>query len=163
LGINAGNLVYYALSALGLLAVIAASGAAFAVLKWAGAAYLAWLGASAIYASFRTAETNPQAAPGAASFRDGLVVQLANPKALLYFLALLPQFIDPARPVAAQTAVLALIGCTVEMLVLGGYAAFAHLVRQRLAGEGVRRWVQRGTGAAFLGLAAFAAAWRRAG
>ncbi len=154
LGISVGNLIYFVLTAFGLAAMIAASDVAFTLIKYAGAAYLFWLGASALYGSFRA-----NAAPAASgrqsvrSFRDGIVVQLANPKAILFFLALLPQFIDPTRSVPGQTFFLALAGCAIEIIVLSGYALIGGALTAGLAAPDARRWFDRGVGAIFLALA----------
>lgn len=164
LGIEAGNVIYYALTAAGLAAVIAASGTAFAVVKWAGAFYLAWLGFAAFRDSFRG---HPAPVAGGAlslgSARDGLLIQLANPKAILYFVALLPQFIDTERSVLMQTAVLGAIGCGLEAIVLSAYTFAGAAIGRGMARPVVRRWFDRGVGAMFLGLAALTAAYSRSG
>src|SRR5262245_47262826 len=92
-GILAGNAFYFALSATGLGAMLLAAYGLFSAIKWVGAAYLVWLGVS----TFR-ARAVPHEVPAAAGGRllgRGFVVQVANPKALVFFTALLPQFIDP--------------------------------------------------------------------
>ena len=100
-GIETANSLYVLLSAIGLAGVIAASGAAFEIIKWAGAGYLAWLGFQAIRHSFDPGDPAPLSTGGASvkACRDGLVIGPGNPKTILFFLALFPQFIDPARPV----------------------------------------------------------------
>jgi threonine/homoserine/homoserine lactone efflux protein len=104
LGIALGGMVHVAAAVLGLSALLAASALAFDAMKYAGAAYLVWLGVRKL--------TRPPAAAGndgvephslARVFRDGVVVNVLNPKTALFFLAFLPQFTDPSRPdVAAQ-------------------------------------------------------------
>lgn len=88
-------------SAVGLASLIAASGAAFEIIKWAGAAYLIWLGAQAIRSSFNQAAPSPLALGEATgrAYRDGQMVGAGNPKAIRFFLSIFPQFIDPARTI----------------------------------------------------------------
>lgn len=166
LGIETANLIFFTLSGLGLAAVVAASGLAFMIIKWAGAAYLAWLGISALIASFRK---RPEAAAGQPApqgstnaFRDGLLVGLGNPKAILFVVALLPQFIDPAEPALAQTLMLCVVSCSIDFATLCAYAFAGGLMKRALGRPAVRRWFERGVGGAFLGLSAIAALYRRA-
>ena len=117
-GISAGSLVHVLLAGLGLGALVAAFPSLFGAIRWVGAAYLLWL-------AWKTWRTPLMAAgPVKASsraFRDGLIVNLSNPKVILFILALLPQFIDPARPVLPQFlacgAVLAVGGFIINGLV----------------------------------------------
>ena len=105
LGIVVANTVYFALSALGVAAMILASNFLFTILKWGGAAYLVWLGLRMLWSREREGSVDAQgAAPPAlsVSFLRGFAVQAANPKALAFFVALLPQFVESAslRPVS---------------------------------------------------------------
>jgi len=135
LGILAGNTFYFALSATGIAAVILASHRLFAALKWAGAAYLVWVGLRMLLSRSRApVEVVPQ--PIRRSFARGFVVQAANPKALVFFVALLPQFIDPGAPVGRQVLILGASSLLIEMFVLSLYTALAARARS-LAGE---RW-----------------------
>ncbi len=134
-GILSGNTLYFVLSALGLGALLAASHDLFTVVQYAGAAYLVYLGVITI----RGAGLALKPADDAGGRRGGEVVargfalQAANPKALLFFTALLPQFVDPARGIAPQMAILAVTSIVIEFAVLGmyGYLAgrIAHLAR----------------------------------
>ena len=108
LGIEAGGLLHVAAAALGLSALMASSAAAFEGLRWAGAAYLVWLGARKLLAA---AEDGERPAVGAVRrlFWHGVAVNLLNPKTAMFFLAFLPQFVDPAAgPAALQALVLGL-------------------------------------------------------
>lgn len=121
-------------SALGLAALVAASPFAFSLLRWAGAAYLLWLA----WEAWRGAgEVSPGRAgplqPASGHFRRGLVVNLLNPKAGLFYIAMLPGFVDPARPVALQTAIL-----TASYVLL---ATSIHLVIVAMAGS-LRGWLE---------------------
>jgi homoserine/homoserine lactone efflux protein len=125
-GILAGNAIYFALSAAGLGALLLASKRVFDVLQLAGAAYLVLLGLKMLLLPSRGEESAavPEAG-GTSAFMQGLLTQLANPKAIVFFTALLPQFVDPARPVAMQFLILGVISILVELpvLLLYGYAA----------------------------------------
>ena len=164
IGIESANSLYVLFSAVGLAGLIAASGAAFEIIKWAGAAYLAWLGFQALRSSFSTADA-PMLSTGEASakaFRDGVVVALGNPKTILFFLALFPQFIDPARPVWAQALVLGFIGIAIDFVVQIAYIVAGGLLSKALSRKPVKRWFERGIGGTFMGLAVAAALVRRA-
>jgi len=128
LGIIAGNTLYFILSATSLGALLLASYELFFAIKWLGAAYLLWLGVRTFFdrSSSLAVETAPAARGGPLSlFTHAFVVQVANPKALLFFTALLPQFVDPALAVVPQMAVLALVSVVIEFGVLFFYASLA--------------------------------------
>ena len=163
-GIETANSLYVLLSAIGLASVIAASGAAFEIIKWAGAAYLAWLGFQAIRASFSKSDTPPLATgeASAKAWRDGLMVGLGNPKTILFFLALFPQFIDPTKPVWAQSLFLGAITIVINFGAQTIYALAGGMMSKALSHNPVKRWFQRGIGGAFMGLAIIAATIRRA-
>src|SRR5262245_36388994 len=141
LGILAGNAFYFALSATGIAAVIVASSQLFTALKWAGAAYLVWLGLRMLASRSREpAAVVAQAVPRA--FARGFVVQAANPKALVFFVALLPQFIDPAASVGLQVLILGTSSVLIELLVLSGYVRRTGRPRS-LAGASWSGWLER--------------------
>ena len=130
LGVLAANAVYFAISATGLVAVHSLSAEIFAAIKWSGALYLIWIGAKTIVRSFR--KTTPAGAllPEAAAstrraFWQGFVAQGANPTLLVYFTAILPQFIDAAHPLPGQVAILAASSFAIELAVMSVYAALA--------------------------------------
>jgi homoserine/homoserine lactone efflux protein len=140
-GILTGNTFYFALSALGVGALLVASHDVFVVIKLLGAAYLVYLGIQTI----RGAGLGLRAEPGTTSIARGgrmlvrgFVLQTANAKALLFFVALLPQFIDAARPIAPQILLLAVTSVAIEFVVLAAYGYFASRAA-RLARE--RRFV----------------------
>jgi threonine/homoserine/homoserine lactone efflux protein len=101
LGIGAGALVHILAAVLGLSALLASSQAAFSVLKWAGAAYLLYLAVSMIRGGGGGAEGQPLPPSGWRLFRAAALVNLLNPKVALFFLAFLPQFVDPDAAVPA--------------------------------------------------------------
>lgn len=126
-GIALANALYFALSATGIAALIVASGTLFSLIKWAGVAYLFYLGIAAMRskASALTVTADPgQAVRGPRAFWQAVVVELSNPKALLYFVALLPQFVDPGRSVGLQMLA---FGATTVALDLMAYSLYAWL------------------------------------
>jgi threonine/homoserine/homoserine lactone efflux protein len=126
-GILAGNTMYFALSATGIAAVLVASHVVFSALKWAGAAYLVWLGLRMMLARSDGHGGGRERPAGNARgvFVRAFIVQAANPKALVFFIALLPQFINPAGSVPQQILLLGLSSVAIEFTVLSGYAALA--------------------------------------
>ena len=138
LGVAAGCIVHTLLAAFGMAALLAASAAAFSVLKLAGAAYLVWLALGMFREAARGAP-NPAAAPagaaretGWAAFRRGVLTNALNPKVALFFLALLPQFIAADAP--HKTAAFLFLGAWVIVQGFLFLAAFVMLVAP------LRRW-----------------------
>jgi len=126
-GILSGNAFYFLLSAAGLGAVLVASHQAFLVIKYVGAAYLIYLGILTFVgrgiALHATADRSKE--PGVRVLARAFATQAANPKALLFFAALLPQFIAPNEPVAPQILNLGLTSMVVEFAALFAYGALA--------------------------------------
>jgi len=129
LGILVANTVYFAVSATGVAAALAASRELFLVLKWAGAGYLVWVGFRML-SSGRPHGTDAEPVFVIRAFFRGFVVQGVNPKALVFFMALLPQFIDPAAPVAGQVLVLGISSVLIELVALTVYAQGAGRARR---------------------------------
>jgi len=129
-----------ALSMLGIGALLQASASALGVLKWAGGAYLVWLGVQLWRAPAMRLMAEPSAgeARGATLFRQGLLAAASNPKALLFYGAFLPQFIDPGRDLATQFLVMAGTFATIEFFVEYLLARLAHRVRPWLERLGRR-------------------------
>ena len=155
LGILAANTAYFALSAAGVGAALVASWELFLAIKWLGAGYLVWLGLRMLFARRAPDGGAPASEPiGVASrpparadraFARGFLVQGANPKALVFFTALLPQFIDPRGSVALQVAILGASSVLIELAVLALYAAAAVRAR-RWAGGRLRGPLERAGG-----------------
>jgi homoserine/homoserine lactone efflux protein len=127
-GILSANTFYFVLSALGLGAVLLGSHEVFTVIKYVGAGYLVWLGIRTIRGAGLAIKTDSDPEPTAQGWRmlaRGFVLQAANPKALLFFVALLPQFIDIQQAIAPQVVILAVTSAAVEFVVLAGYGYFA--------------------------------------
>lgn len=139
LGITSGVLVWAVAAALGVSALLAASTTAFTALKLAGAAYMIWLGGRLLSAAVRGGAGHPERAPVTAGgawscYRQGLLVNLLNPKVGAFYVAVLPQFLPPDVPPAPAAAALALVH-NVEGLVW-----FALLI---LAVDRMRAWLAR--------------------
>ena len=129
-GILSANAMYFAVSAFGLGAAILASYDLFSLIRWAGAAYLVWLGLRAIFGRHSPflVEANGAAPPAESHrrlFANGFILQAANPKALIFFAAILPQFVNPAEPIASQFALLGVTSVVAEFFVLLGYGMLA--------------------------------------
>jgi threonine/homoserine/homoserine lactone efflux protein len=164
LGVASGGLVHVAAATVGLSALIASSATAFTVVKLVGAAYLIVVGIRRILAG-EAKETEPRAlrAPLRRIYRQGVIVNVLNPKTALFFLAFLPQFVDPHRgAVWPQVAVLGVIFVSVAVLSDMTYAlvsdAIAGRIRRTGTGAKVRRWL---TGSVFVALGITAAVARR--
>lgn len=156
-GLLAGVMVHTLAVALGLAAVFAASPTAFALLRAAGAAYLLYLawGAWRAGALLEAGKTAPQRAPWPHLMLRGLLMNLTNPKVVLFFLALLPQFVRPGRgPVAAQIVFLGLEFALAAGIVFSAVACAAGALRERLAGSArVQRALNRAAALVFVALA----------
>ncbi len=158
-GISAGAMVHVALAGLGLGALVAQVPWLFNVIRWVGVAYLLWLAVQALRAGPPHAG---QAAVSGRPFREGMIVNLTNPKVILFVLAFVPQFVDPEGPVLAQFlllgAVLAAGGFAVNALV----GSFAGGLGRRLAqSAGFARALGWISAAVFAGLAIRLAAMQR--
>jgi threonine/homoserine/homoserine lactone efflux protein len=157
-GILTGNLIYFIVSALGIASVLLASQRAFFVVKWCGAAYVAYLGIRLIAARLpRSGGSKSDSLALVSPLRgwvSGTVTQLANPKAIVFFAAILPQFIDPHGNILAQEAVLGVASLAVEFLVLSTYVWSAEHVRKRGVSPLAQLWAQRAGGFIMLGVAA---------
>ena len=152
LGGVTGFVALIAMSMFGIGALLQASAGWLAVLKWSGGAYLVWLGVQVWRAPPLGVDLHAQGKPvgGLTLYRQALITALTNPKALLFFMAFLPQFIDPARPLALQFAVMALTYAVIELVFEIGLAAAAHRISPWLQRSG-RRFNQ-GCGAVFIAI-----------
>ena len=162
LGLCLGLVGHTAAVALGLAAVFAASGMAFTVLKVVGAAYLGWLAWGALRAPASVHEAPPGGAAAAGGnggalrmVGRGVVMNLTNPKVLVFFLAFLPQFADPAQGgMARQIMLLGLVFMLATLLVFGAIACFSGAFGALLQRSArAQRLLNRVAGLVFLGLA----------
>jgi threonine/homoserine/homoserine lactone efflux protein len=159
LGVEAGALVHVAAAAAGLSALLASSAVAFGVVKYLGAAYLILLGLQALRRrGHRAAELAPPTSR-TRLFRQGVLVQVLNPKVAVFFLAFLPQFVDPGTGApAAQIAVLGLEFTLIAVLSDGLYALVAGGLGDRLRRSArLRRRLDRLSAGVYLALGTVAA------
>jgi threonine/homoserine/homoserine lactone efflux protein len=131
LGVETGTFTYALAASLGLSGLIAASATAFNVVKYAGAAYLLFLGVRKLIARDRPSEA--KRTTRSRLFLSGLLVQLLNPKIAIFFLAFLPQFVDPARgAVAVQMLIFGTLFTLLAVLSDGAYALLAGTLGAKL-------------------------------
>ncbi len=152
-GVLVGDAAFVIAAAGGLGAVLIASHPLFTAVKWAGIGYLAYLGVRAFLDRSHGLD-DARAVPSGHAFRTGLTTQLANPKIVLFFGALLPQFVDPHAPVAPQFAILGLTFIASDAVVFAAYGALAHRTRTLLSSRRARRTLARITGVVMVGAAA---------
>ena len=164
LGILTANTVYFALSASGLGALLISSYRVFFAVKWIGAAYLVFLGARTILGH---SEVVPAGEPVGASasaarlFGDAFVLQMSNPKAIVFFTAILPQFIDPRRAVLPQIVILGAISIVCEFAVLSSYGLAAARASMLARQPRYAKWTNRIAGSLLIGAGAGLATLRR--
>ncbi|MBB1592547.1 LysE family translocator [Achromobacter sp. UMC46] len=158
------DLILVGAVASGLGVVLAASEVAFLLIKWVGAAYLAYLGWKMLRSD--AALVLPSATAGAdrpvglALGMRSFMVALTNPKALLFMSAFLPQFIDPQAPLATQYAIVACVLATINILTMLVYATLGAQLVRAFQGSGLR-WLNRVCGSLMIGLAGTLALYRR--
>jgi len=135
-GMNSATLVWFGAAALGLGALVMAFPQVFRVIAVMGALYVAWLGVKALRGAFATAAepSHIEVKRGRSALIDGFMVQIANPKAILFFTAVLPPFLDINRPLAPQLALFAVTTVGMDALSMSGYGlGGAALARQMTA------------------------------
>ncbi len=166
LGVNAGAYVHLVAAVTGLSAVLMASAVAFSVMKWVGAAYLVWIGVRAIASAAKAtaaAEPTLRGRSARAIFWQGFLSDAMNPKVAIFYLAFLPQFVEPAAGHPLRQ--LLVLGLTVNMVALPVNAllvlAAARLTRSMRGSRRLAAWSQRVLGATFIGLGARLALERR--
>ena len=163
LGICCGLFIHASLSALGISMLLMETAWAFTALKWAGAAYLIWLGVMSLRQALARSqpESRPSVAEPAAqsgsiprlvAFREGLLSNLLNPKTALFYMALLPQFIDPAGHAFAQSMFLAGLHFVLAMAWQCAVAAAVLKSRQFVVGQSVKRALNGLTGGFFVAI-----------
>ncbi len=151
-----GAIALIAASIAGLSALLSALPHALEALKWLGAGYLLWLGIRAIRAGGEDAAEPDRVLSGRGVVR-GVLIALSNPKALLFFGAILPQFIDPARPALPQFAAMAATFSLLELAATGAVTLAAQSLAPLLRQRTVARQIHRAGGAILIGAAALVA------
>jgi threonine/homoserine/homoserine lactone efflux protein len=153
-GVATGGMVHVALGGLGLGALVAAYPTAFGAIRWAGAAYLVWL-AWKTWLTPMSAEVGGAAPHWSKAYRDGMLVNLSNPKVILFILALLPQFVNPALSVLPQFLAMGCVIAGGAFVVNGAAGVFAgRAARVLLTASRGETVLRRGTALLFGGLAA---------
>ena len=149
-GIESGEVLWLAATAAGLAALLATSITALTVLRWAGAAYLIYLGVQ----RWRQAEKPPAPvrSPLARVYAQGMATQILNPKVAVFFVAFLPQFLDPSHPVAPQVAVLGIVYVAVAVAVDVSYVLTASAARRFMRGGTAQRRTARASAATYVAL-----------
>jgi threonine/homoserine/homoserine lactone efflux protein len=158
-GVHVGTLVHTFAAAVGLSALIVSSAVAFSVVKYAGAAYLVYLGIRRLLERAQPAGGRPRGGSLARLFWRGALVNVLNPKTALFFFAFLPQFVDPDRTVWSQVVVLGFLFVALGFLSDGLYALTAGTLGRWLRRRpGILRW---GSGSVYVGLGALTAVTKR--
>jgi homoserine/homoserine lactone efflux protein len=150
-GTQTGNSIWYVLCALGLGAVVMASPLAFTALRYLGAAYLIWLGGSALWQSRKPVSETPERKLRANPYIQAVLTQLGNPKALLFFGAFVPQFLDTHASLLPQYLLMFAITFLGESIILSGYGWLAAVGGRRAAIHHAV-WRERISGAVLVGL-----------
>ncbi|OLF19216.1 LysE family translocator [Actinophytocola xanthii] len=161
LGIHVGSIFYVVLTSLGLSALLLASTTAFQIVKWLGVAYLVWLGVQKLWLT-RTDDGSVAEPPRMSNWRiftQGVLVNILNPKTLVFFVAFLPQFVDPARGSVGWQLLFFGIGFIVlGILSDGTYALLASALSGRLRRTATaRRRLDLSSGLVYIALGAVAA------
>ena len=158
LGVQAGGLIHVFAAAVGVSALIASSAEAFTVVKFAGAAYLVYLGVQRIRHAGEDDHQEQAPRSHAHLFRQGVVVNVLNPKVAIFFVAFLPQFIDPdAGTPGLQIVILGLLFLLIAMISDGTYALLAGTAAEHLRGSfKSRQRLDRISGTIIIGLGAVA-------
>jgi homoserine/homoserine lactone efflux protein len=154
LGVLSADAVYILLSITGLSTVLIASFELFTLIKWVGVVYLVYLGVRLLLNGLTASSPTPAETPVAArprAFVGGFLLHAANPKALLYFGSLVPQFVDPARPLFRQLAALTAIHLVTASVVLLAYSLLSARFRRTGAGRRVRRAFSVASGSLLIG------------
>lgn len=155
-GMNCATLVWFVAAALGLGALVAAFPDAFRLIAIAGGLYVAWLGLQSIRSAFgppADAGTAP-VAMGPSAFRDGFMVQIMNPKVIVFFSAVLPPFVDAARPVAPQLVMLGATTIGMDVLAMSAYGQGGAALSARMTDPRFARGFRVAVGALLITAAA---------
>jgi threonine/homoserine/homoserine lactone efflux protein len=151
-GVVSGQLVWTLAASAGIAAVLAASRPAFTVLRYAGSAYLTYLGVQALLAAVRggdvprTRRRGQGRLPPATALRQGVISNLANPKSAAFFTSLLPQFVPAGRSAFPVLLALGLTYCSITLVWLSGYAVAVARFGAVLGRPLVRRVIEAATG-----------------
>ncbi|UVE17646.1 LysE family transporter [Pseudomonas sp. LS44] len=164
LGLQLGLALQIAIVAAGVGALLTASAMAFSLIKWFGVAYLVYLAVQqwrALPSELRSDAPRPIGRPLSLVLR-GFLVNISNPKAIVFMLAVLPQFLDPGAPLLGQYLLMGVTMISVDLIVMAGYTGLAARLLTALRSPRQQRMVNRTFAGMFLGAAALLATIRRA-
>ena len=149
-GIMLASSIFLALSALGVAALLNTSPTLVTLIRGLGALYLIYLGIRLLLVTANTERPVRSVAIGASPLLQGFITHLSNPKAILFWTSILPQFIDTRQPLLEQTLRLGLVGMAIDAVILFGYGAAAAVLRERFMAGNLARWMDRVAGVFFL-------------
>ena len=163
-GMQLANFILLIVVAVGLGAILLASETLFTIVKWVGVAYLVYLGVVTWRTRARGFVDTDDGRPHTAReiFVRGFLVNITNPKGIIFFAAVFPQFIDVSKPQAPQYAILALTTFAVDVVVMTAYTALAAKVIGAMKDERHLQWINRTLGGAFVAAGVALASFRRA-
>ena len=141
------NAIQIVLAGLGLAVIVTSSRYGFAIVKWAGVAYLVWIGVRTIRASFNKKANAESLPPSSLShlWLRGFITSAANPKAVVFFAALFPQFLNTNAPLLSQIGILGATYIVIDGLFLASYGKSASWIAQRIKSH-YRAWIDRAAG-----------------
>ena len=149
MGTAIANTLYFILSATGISTLIVQSNFLFSAIKWMGVAYLLYLGLNLIFSkagALQIRPSIPKKTPLHRLFLRGFILEMSNPKALLYFTALLPQFINPTHPVLPQFVIFGSIALCLELAVYSSYSVLAYRSTRSVIKPFIAKLINRAAG-----------------
>lgn len=158
MGIHAGNFIWYGLSAFGLVALVQTAPSLYSFIRWAGVIYLLWMAYTMLRENAGSLSINKRATvPFRKGFLSGLAVHMSNPKALLFYAAFLPQFINPDVNILYQIMILASITIITESIGLIFYSSLAAGARNMVGGKKIASHAHNISAIVLIGVAIFMA------
>lgn len=151
LGTTSGNIIFFLVGALGMSWILASMAHWFDMLRWAGAAYLVYLGIRQWREKSHSLEEHQEAKRGQSLYWQGFVVAISNPKTIIFYAAFFPQFMDPTLPASGQLFILSATFLVVATSIDVSYAFLAGRLRPWLTGERRGRIRNRITGTLLIG------------
>ncbi|UYM18875.1 LysE family translocator [Endozoicomonas euniceicola] len=161
MGTGLGNLLAMSLSFIGLGALMSASAVMFGALKWLGAAYLVYLGIGYWRAPVESLRLESGLMDAREVFRDSFIVTALNPKSIVFFVMLLPLFIDDSHPVLVQMMIMSVSFIVVSGLTVLIYGVFSSYIHDKLKSPLTRKWLNRTGGSLLMGAGALTAMMQR--
>ncbi|WP_044366473.1 homoserine/homoserine lactone efflux protein [Vibrio fluvialis] len=158
-GLQIGLAIHIMLVGAGIGALVAQSALAFTIIKWVGAVYLVWLGIQKWRdRSSLVADAATQTLSAGTLLRKAVLINLTNPKSIVFLVALFPQFLDPARDQMTQLLVLGITTVTIDSFVMLGYTSLASQMGRFIRSDRIMRKINRVFGSMFIGCGALLAA-----